>query len=190
MPVSQQDRFDRLRDYMTRFMYDYGLTATGKFFEGKLSELSELATAMSAVFPPEVAFDIKRLRQCSEFGGDTPAYCVFSDGEEFRDTLIRLARHILSAGRDATGDAEPVTEEWLRSIGFYQSGDGPLWLDSEDGFTMSVLLTCDNIKWLYCSPVDDDGKARSVAVPDPKTRGDVRRLLAALGIPAAPAKGE
>jgi hypothetical protein len=72
----------------------------------------------------------------------------------------------------------PVTEPWLKSLGFYPSGDGPLWLDKDDGFTLSVRLGCDNIRWLYCGPVSAGGE--SVALPDQPTRGHVRRLLAAL----------
>lgn len=68
-----------------------------------------------------------------------------------------------------------ISEAWLLSIGFYQSGDGPLWMDSDDGFTLSAFLGCDNIKWLYCGPVRR-GKSESVAIPNFQKRSEVLLL--------------
>lgn len=72
-------------------------------------------------------------------------------------------------------DGEPVTAEWLESIGFYRDGVHP-----DDPFTCRESS-------IYLSPKYDDEKLWVVFVEvyelgKSKTRGDVRRLLAALGI--------
>jgi hypothetical protein len=102
--------------------------------------------------------------------------------KDWADTIDEGALAVCRAWlADNPADSDlPVTEPWLKSLGFYPSGDGPLWLDKDDGFTLSVRLGCENIRWLYCGPVSDGGAAESVALPDQPTRCHVRRLLAAL----------
>lgn len=84
-------------------------------------------------------------------------------------------------------DGEPVTNAWLRSVGFQETGkgvgvlavltvdDSPVrlhrWLENWIGGSERL--------WVYACI----GQAADrVSVPSPQTRGDVRRLAAVLGI--------
>lgn len=78
-------------------------------------------------------------------------------------------------------DAEPVTKEWLLSVGFD---------DRRNGVSMGLGLRVNGGPHLYCSCnapgvtpdwYFDDG--RLIACNDLLTRGHVRRLCAALGVP-------
>lgn len=72
-------------------------------------------------------------------------------------------------------DAEPVTEEWLRSVGF-SSRPNNRWLQIRT--PQGGRLDC----WM-ASPL---WEFHDEAVAIPQTRGDVRRLCTALGIDLAP----
>lgn len=104
------------------------------------------------------------------------------------DLSHTMADYLLSApppheqaapGGDGDGDdGEAVTEEWLRSIGFELTDDKRL-----------TLLLDPLIYSPPCGPLPAwQGIRRSPCqywpIPVSETRGDVRRLLAALGIPA------
>lgn len=105
-----------------------------------------------------------------------------------RDTDIELlARAVLASVRE--DDGEPISPEWLLSVGF----------TLEDEFTPSYTLRGSGIPaigieidvptgvcWLF-QPVDDSWDKGMIAVPKKNpTRGQVRRLLAALGLPSVP----
>lgn len=68
-------------------------------------------------------------------------------------------------------DDEPVTEEWLREIGFtYDDEWGATYIYGYKTFPLWYEDLCGEWGW---------GEAE---LPSPKTRGDVRRLCRALGI--------
>ena len=102
----------------------------------------------------------------------------------FEDDVSELAKHYLSPpaagpGFDAEGDL-PVTEEWLRVVGKdigrleFRIGD-PSKSINIDG--LGICLPPDMRSWEYCGhPI--------------KTRGQVRLLCLALGIPLPPAPNE
>jgi hypothetical protein len=88
----------------------------------------------------------------------------------------KLAFHILATV--PADDGEPVTTGWLESIGFKHSnrngGQFEIEGSYEGEFQCEVRLsirTC-NCMWLI----------NGIRVRDQESRGDVRRLLAALGI--------
>jgi hypothetical protein len=97
-----------------------------------------------------------------------------------RDLLVLWAAEAFEHPAD---DAEPVAEEWLRSVGFVDGGTA-VWpemrsQDSQRGGPVchihyAPLLGCDG--WFVAN--SDEG----CNVPTMETRGDVRRLAAALGI--------
>jgi hypothetical protein len=85
-------------------------------------------------------------------------------------------------------DDEPVTEEWLRAVGF---------VTHRQGVAIDMGLRSRGGPWLYfaCCPglvnpdwMFDDG--RLLAAPDLNTRGHVRRLCEALGVPLRAGEGE
>lgn len=104
----------------------------------------------------------------------------------YRGTLLHrlleaacvLQRHVLA--EHPSDDAELVTEEWLRSSGFYPAesygGDGGTWNKniggSDDDTICFNLTTMKSELWVG---------SRYISIPG-STRGDVRRLLAALKI--------
>jgi hypothetical protein len=76
-------------------------------------------------------------------------------------------------------DGEPVTEEWLRAVGFK---------DEEYSFVLRSPYTDDwyhHLRHTACSvrKVDWKWHANGIGVADQPTRGHVRRLCAALGVP-------
>lgn len=103
------------------------------------------------------------------------------------EDLLLLARAF--AREHPADDGEPVTEAWLRSVGFGQVGEKypELWLPPE---TKTVS------RWrleyvMYQRPWDDAPSAWDLSAPsitqhlgyDLPTRGDVRRTCKILGIP-------
>ena len=75
-------------------------------------------------------------------------------------------------------DAEPVTEEWLLSVGFKRAEDDPviLVLPSTDTGRAMTYVTIEPCELRL--EADDGG---SIWIGE-RTRGDVRRLCTALGI--------
>lgn len=80
--------------------------------------------------------------------------------------------------------SKKITKRWLKRIGFKPSGhkDGCVWLESEDGFCISVRLQSKNIKWLYCGPVKNN-KCDAVALPEPGSRAEAKLLCRVLDFP-------
>lgn len=101
------------------------------------------------------------------------------DWPDCRDAW-KLADAAIAAGMFQADDAEPVTEDWLRSSGFYPAesygGDGGTWNKniggSDDDTICFNLTTMKSELWVG---------SRYISIPG-STRGDVRRLLAALKI--------
>lgn len=91
---------------------------------------------------------------------------------------IALAEH-------PADDAEPVTEEWMRSVGFEKHDALWQWSKS-NGLKMPSRLVYwpgyrgDGTQW----HIDGGPRAKDIYdIPEQPTRGDVRRLCVALGIP-------
>lgn len=100
----------------------------------------------------------ERLRRY--YAGDRSAYKGSpgdAAGVYTGDVLRLLAEH-------PADDAEPVTDEWLESIGHPTPPEPP----QRGGHRWMVLVV--------------DGKGSSYRLPNAATRGDVRRLLAALKV--------
>lgn len=96
----------------------------------------------------------------------------FNNEQYRRDGLMLRDAYLAEHPAD---DSESVTFEWLESIGFYR-----------DGTHIDDPLTCCESA-IYLSPDHNDETVWVVFVEvyelgHVKTRGDVRRLLAALGI--------
>ncbi len=96
---------------------------------------------------------------------------VAIDDEGWSEERQNLSDAISAFRTQAEDDAKPVDEEWLKSIGFvgaytrYSDGPSCWFQQTKDGNSASGLNMWNNF---------------SVAFP--KTRGDVRQLLAALGV--------
>lgn len=94
--------------------------------------------------------------------------------------------------REAREAAEglPVTEEWLRSVGFLDGfGSFGLWIPIPSPSCCNVFLECSDYPnaescpwqvWNIHSGTDRDGAMIVESLP---TRGDVIRLCTALGVP-------
>lgn len=78
--------------------------------------------------------------------------------------------------KEGAEDSLPVTEEWLRSVGF-----------TDDRVGCPTLGALHIQPRAFQRPGRNDEYSpyaciRSLPIPNPKTRGDVRRLCAALGV--------
>lgn len=110
--------------------------------------------------------------------------CVSFYRDVFDYSEEELAADLTAAIGGRGDDGEAVTEEWLRSIGFTK-GRFPddLVLNPVVRGVIRNAQSPMNGKWHWC--------VRSYPIPygkEPTTRREVRRLLAALGIPTEPAK--
>lgn len=96
--------------------------------------------------------------------------------------LLTLARAYLAA--NPADDATAVDETWLRAVGWQTSPGSSAWVHTRlaGGLAVHLRLTLDECR-LY------DASAKWVAIPVPATRGHVRRLCAALGVPLTEGPG-
>lgn len=121
----------------------------------------------------EAAERLRRMRQESEsHDGGYPA-----NAEGRRQSLYdhaALAEAYLAEHR--ADDAEPITEDWLRSVGF-DTADNPAWVWIGDNFKIARHRV--GGRWQICY-LDDNGP--STDIPGPNTRHDLRQLCRALGI--------
>lgn len=125
------------------------------------------------------------------------------EGMYFKDDLDggRLVRHesLAAADRLRADDAEAVTEEWLRAVGFLPDGDDPtlgefakrLWSFGEEacyGKHPAMHLTCSLIDAsLWLEAYSTSGQSLCIVeLPHKATRGHVRLLCEALGISLTP----
>lgn len=117
------------------------------------------------------------VRKCREGAYDRSGEWFFDSLEE---GLVAELRAALGTGEG--DDGEPVTFEWLLSLGFKETNpvSKPGWynLPPLDFYHLPP-------KWLTL-----DVRAFNCHGSWPKTRGDIRRLAAALGIPLPPAPNE
>jgi hypothetical protein len=88
-------------------------------------------------------------------------------------------------------DSEPVSEEWLRSVGFEKFGMSSLRIEAPSQLPEGVArfyLNCTKYMnilgpWELWNCFDDTAQPVGVCLPCvPKTRGDVIRLCSVLGI--------
>lgn len=93
-----------------------------------------------------------------------------SIANKYDNAAVKVARAYLAEHR--ADDDEPVTEEWLRGIGFENSA-GRLLL----GKIQFTFFEGWNAWWSF-----SDGRGATRLIDDVKTRGSVRRLCRALGI--------
>ena len=131
--------------------------------------------------PMDVAKAAERLRR---IGGGETVESVYAqpyrlehqvgqyDHPYHADMRLSLGKYL------AEHDQTPITEAWLRSVGFERfepSGSGVFISATHDGIQLSQGYRG---QWLIesCEMSED---------AEPKTRGDVRRLAAALGIQLA-----
>lgn len=118
-------------------------------------------------------------------------YCRDRDGYEFSTgptadgDFIDKAKAVAEAylAEHTPDDAEPVTAEWSRSVGFEQISPDMLTINGSSGDDLIYTKWPDSQAWgwEYWDAAD-----RAVQLPPMPTRGDVRRLLAALGITPKP----
>jgi len=108
----------------------------------------------------------ERLRE-HESGGDI--YPFDGGAMEMGDERALAAAYLAEHPAD---DGEPITEEWLRSVGFKVSPDFE-FLFIEAGLRPGTIEFDPDIGWIIFG-----SKATRLL----ETRGDVRRLCAALGI--------
>ena len=102
----------------------------------------------------------------------------YGDEMLYRETVARICDAYLA--EHPADDEAPIDEAWLRSVGFYESaeygGDREIWLiDIADSTDDSI---CCN---LYTTRIELWIGSRYITIPG-KTRGDVRRICAELGI--------
>lgn len=105
---------------------------------------------------------------------------IYGCGDEDRCNRI-LADAYLATVRN---DSElPVTEQWLRSVGFFDGGT----------LTLRIEYLCDDLRTELCCMMGDDlnrwsigqnvgNRIYYVGIAPAKTRGHVRQLCTALGI--------
>ena len=101
-----------------------------------------------------------------------------SPQQELANYAIALAAAYL-----AETDPTPVDEEWLRAVGFEQEHVAHLKIKDDDGVELRIG-TYDFRWWLVDDTETEEGCADVVIMAHNqlRTRGEVRRLCAALGI--------
>ena len=116
----------------------------------------------------------ERLRMCDAGGFIAEIYSDF----KFPFEQYAEDRHATSKAYLAEQDPKPVTEDWLRSVGFQDSAAGE-----------SLLLRCKDSPLghlrhtaMAFNLITGNWTANGLGCKECKTRGDVRRLAAALGI--------
>lgn len=99
---------------------------------------------------------------------DVLAFYHGNNGEKL-EAIRRAVPAILCGEPDLSDAAETVTEEWLRSVGFQIAAP---FGDHVCGALHRGIDRKGNVYWCV----------RSLPIPDPKTRGNVRALCSLLGI--------
>ncbi len=121
--------------------------------------------------------------ECLRLVADTLRSSADVERELERLRSINDVAHAYLAEHPAD-DGDPVTEEWLRSIGWitrYWEGalNSPL---SQDNVYVSYSLVGVSWKWCLSMESEDDPDGLHFTRDILKNRGQVRRLLKALGI--------
>jgi hypothetical protein len=97
-------------------------------------------------------------------------------GRESAEVLIVEARRLAARWLRENDDDEPITDEWLLSVGFKHDEERPYhWINGT--FTKFDLMRWDNGDWELA---DSDNSIH--LVPCINSRGAARRLCSALGI--------
>ncbi len=157
--------------------------AAKRFMRNYIEEQKKVAdlTAERDAARAEVA------RLTSELADERRYHSEHDARDQSQRDVIQILRSELAA-RGGPDDGEPVTEEWLESIGFEDDDRGTegvdyLWINNrEDGLFDLQYHRKGSTE--YATPnlwVVADGE-NSIILPSPKTRGQVRRLLLALGL--------
>ena len=102
-------------------------------------------------------------------------------GPDGTPVTLRVGRHALSDAMVPIDDGVPIDAAWLETVGgrlnYLKQWE---WLYGADGHHLSVIRGAPP-GW-SCDVVSTDS---AVELPPITTRGQLRRLLAALGVPAA-----
>jgi hypothetical protein len=120
------------------------------------------------------------------------ALTAFETSDYSEITAVEVLRRIVDAAKrhlaeHPADDGEPVTEDWLVSIGFWRRGGDEL-CSPRDGRWM-LIHDADPVpgyssRWNLSFPGCQQGLGY-----DLPTRGDVRRLLTALNVPFSQPQG-
>ncbi len=104
-------------------------------------------------------------------------------GNAIDDAVEVCKAYLLEHPQD---DEEPVTEEWLVSVGAKKTGMGgkcAFWLDEKGRDRCMVVEIGKGSSVVLLILIDGEkGKQPFYLLPETKTRGDVRRLCKALGV--------
>lgn len=75
------------RDFLTRFIHDYGLDATSEYFEGKVSELTALIAGAGRTTGPDLRNPIVHatVRDAED---ELHVECRFADGQKYAGVII------------------------------------------------------------------------------------------------------
>lgn len=114
----------------------------------------------------EIRAAAERLRRLEAGEHQDAVYGDFANAFRRLDTQTLADAFLAEHPAD---DDEPDTEEWLRGVGFTDC--------KNDGLRLSILARYPNLGmpfWEVCGTV--------IRLAQPKTRGQLRRLCAALGI--------
>lgn len=121
-------------------------------------------------------------------GDDVPA---LSRQRAYRSDLITVSEAYLA--EHPADDGEPADREWLKSVGFDPEGEANGDLFSP--YSESIMIPGDNeycrrlvykhqLKFLVIDEDARDGdEIQRIALPMSRSRGELRRLCTALGIP-------
>lgn len=139
---------------------------------------------------------IRRIRACVEKSQDIYGITI-SPGRppnELHEAASKVKRLMLDDERALVDyaistihadDDEPVTAEWLESLGFHETRTLPFGILLASDMRLEAYLY-DGALWEITAWISSYGRSaersHSADIPQPKTRVDVRRLLSALGI--------
>lgn len=144
---------------------------------------------------PDLKADVGRLKKLGRFGGDKLEVIEFSDGQEYTNTLERVVTAFLVSCED---DDETRTDAWLRGVGFKPDPNDKAFLRLpliDEPYKAFLVLESTMPTDEHCGYAavftsygydkngveDDEDYVLATGNGTTKTRGQVRRLCAALG---------
>jgi hypothetical protein len=100
--------------------------------------------------------------------------------ELYMDKLTAAQAELATLRQQLDSDCEAITEDWLRSVGF-ETAPNPAYV-AINGTDLGIGFRTTTKEWELSNLVDWEEMLTLPTAVAPKTRGDVRRLAAALGI--------
>jgi len=137
-----------------------------------MSTASQLVEAAKLILLADIDDITATIDKHPEGEGHTEEWESVDCGSEVYSAAVEMARHVLATVKP--DDDEPVTADWLRPLCIEVSEYGSYWVLAD--LADHNRVTC--IKWSCGFHL----KVGGVSVADRATRGDVRRLCAALKI--------